>query len=65
MPPHTPGSIVMAGHASWIDDMIAMSIYGCNFVGKESVKKIPILGEVMNIHGMLFVNRAGNEAERN
>eukprot|EP00347_Sterkiella_histriomuscorum_P007119 403350191 len=62
--PENPGSIVMQGHASWIDNLIAIRQYGCSFVGKESLKKAPLLGQILNVHGMLFVNRGGTQEER-
>ena len=62
---YPPGSYVIQGHASWIDNLISIAEYGCSFAGKESLKRNPLIGDILNTHGMVFVNRAGTEAERN
>lgn len=64
VPKHAPSAYVWSGHTSWIDNLITMAAYGSTFLGKESLAKVPFVGYILTVHGMMYVNRAGSAEEK-
>ena len=47
----------ICNHTSFNDILLAMRYYGCGFISKESVSKIPVFGKIATGLQSVFVNR--------
>lgn len=47
----------ICNHTSFNDILLAMTIYGCSFISKESVKSIPVFGSIAQGLQSIFVDR--------
>ena len=50
-------SCYICNHTSFNDILLSMAIYGCGFISKEAVKKIPIFGKIAQGLQSIFVDR--------
>ena len=50
-------SCYICNHTSFNDIILAMAIYGCGFISKESVIRTPIIGKIAQVLQTIFVDR--------
>jgi len=50
-----PVFVVVSNHVSWVDSLFLIQEFGCTFVAKAGVKKIFIIGKLLEEMGAIFV----------
>ena len=55
----------ICNHTSFNDILLAMAIYGCGFISKAGVKKMPIFGKIAIGLQSIFVDRNDNNSRKN
>ena len=58
-------SCYISNHTSFLDILIGMALYGAGFVGKKSVKNVPIFGDIGIGIGSIFVDREQGDSRKN
>ena len=55
----------ICNHTSFNDILLSMAIYGCGFISKASVKKMPIFGKIATGLQSVFVDRGDTNSRKN
>ena len=58
-------SCYICNHTSFNDILLSMAIYGCGFISKSDVKKMPIFGKIAMGLQSIFVDRDSTNSRKN
>jgi 1-acyl-sn-glycerol-3-phosphate acyltransferase len=51
------GTLIVSNHLSWIDILVAVSLWRCSFVAKSEVSRWPIVGRIGDALGVIWIDR--------
>lgn len=61
--PNEKAPIVIANHASFVDNMVMIMKYCPRFISRISFKKMPFIGLMADSLNSLYIERVGNNAQ--
>jgi len=56
--------LLVANHVSWVDILVIQTLHPCVFVAKSEVRQWPLVGNIANACGVVFVDRSSSSSAK-